>query len=125
MKTVCMFLAGCLVSVNLWAADVNGRWTAEMPSGGGNTMTVTLKLEVDEDRLTGTVTGPDGETEISDGIIDDDNITFKVIRAFEGNQITQRFEGTVNDDTIRFSVTTEGGRRGGREARQFEAHRDS
>lgn len=123
MKAIGILMAGCMVAGGVWAAEVTGSWTAEMPGRGGITAPVTLNLEADGDTLTGTITGPEGEAEISDGIIDDDTISFEVIRVFDGNQITERFEGVVNDDIIRFSVTTDGGRRGGGAARHFEAHR--
>ncbi len=123
MNALGILLLGCMLPASLWASEVSGRWTADIPGRGGITNPVMLNLEADGDTVTGTVVGPDGETEIFDGIIDDDTMSFEVVRAFEGNQITQRFEGRVNDDVIRFSVTTDGGRKGQGAARHFEAHR--
>lgn len=125
MKAVRILLAGCLVAAAMWAADVTGKWTAEMPGRGGNTMTMTMNLKADGDRLTGTVSGRNGDTDITDGKIDGDNISFKVVREFNGNQVTQLYKGTVNGDTIHFSVTREGRNTAGGEGRQFDAHRSS
>ncbi len=126
MKQIRVLLAGCMVAASVWAADVTGEWTADTQGRGGNTTHLAFNLKADGDRLTGTVTGINGETDIQDGIIDDDTISFEVVREFHGNQVTQRFMGTMNDDSIRFSVTMEGaGHKGGGETRQFEAYRTS
>jgi len=63
-----------------------------------------------------------GETEISDGKADGDNVSFSVVREFNGNQFKQNYKGKLEGDTIHFTVTTEGGNGGGRE-RTFDAHR--
>lgn len=123
MKTLRIFLIGCLAATAVWAADVTGKWTAEMPGRDGNTMTVTINLKADGDKLTGTVSGRRGDTDISNGKIDGDNLSFNVVREFNGNQMTQHYKGTVNGDTIHFSVTMEGGNMGGGSAREFDAHR--
>ena len=41
----------------VWAADVTGKWTAEVQGRGGNPMTVTMNLKADGNNLTGTVSG--------------------------------------------------------------------
>ena len=45
--------------------------------------------------MTGKVTAPDGETVISDGEIDGDEISFIVKRDIGGVQIIQRYKGKV------------------------------
>jgi len=115
-------LVGLIASVLVWAADVTGKWTAEMQGRGGNTMTVTMNLKADGNALTGTVSGRNGDTEISDGKIDGNNISFTVVREFNGNQFKQNYKGTLDGDTIHFTVTMEGGQGQGR-SRQFDAKR--
>lgn len=123
MRAVWMVVLGCLAAAAIWAADVTGKWTAEMQGRNGNTMTVTMNLKADGDKLTGTVSGRNGETDISDGKVDGDNISFNVVREFNGNQVTQHYKGTVNGDTIHFSVAMEGGNMSGGKPREFDAHR--
>lgn len=129
MKAIRMILIGCLAVAAIWAADVTGRWTADMQTRNGNTMTMTMNLKADGDRLTGTVSGRQGDIDISDGKIDGNKITFKVVREFNGNQMTQKYKGTLDGDTIHFTVTMEGGGGnwggGGGQGRQFDAHRAS
>ena len=98
MKAIRIIFAGCLAAAAIWAADVTGKWTADMQTPNGNTMTMTMNLKADGDKLTGTVSGRRGDTDISDGRIDGDNISFKVVREFNGNQMTQTYKGHVDGD---------------------------
>ena len=118
-------MMGTLAAAAIWAADATGKWTAEMQGRGGNTMTVNMNLKADGDKLTGTVSGRNGDTDITDGKVDGDNISFKVVREFNGNQITQVYKGKVNGDTIHFSMTMEGGSMSGGQPREFDAKRAS
>lgn len=103
-----LILLSCVVALAAYAADVTGKWTYEMQGRNGNSMTQTLNLKADGDKLTGTVSGRRGETEISDGKIDGDTITFNVVREFNGNSMTMKYTGTVSGDTIKFKVEREG-----------------
>ena len=122
MKAFKVLLVGCVAAAAMFAADVTGKWTAEMQGRGGNTMTVTMNLKADGNNLTGTVSGRNGDTDISDGKVDGDNVSFKVVREFNGNKVTQNYKGKLNGDTIHFAVTMEGGMGGG-QAREFDAKR--
>ena len=104
------------------AADATGKWTADMQGRNGNTITVTMNLKADGDKLTGTVSGRMGDTEISDGKIDGNNIEFNVVREFNGNKMTQHYAGTMDGDTIHFVIKVEGGMGNG-EGRKVDAHR--
>jgi hypothetical protein len=95
------------------AADVSGKWTYEQPGRGGNPgRPVTITLKQDGMKLTGSVPGmgrggdnPPPPTEITDGKVDGNNISFTVKREFNGNTMVQKFEGTVDGDTIKFKIT--------------------
>jgi len=123
VKIFRLTLVGCLFAAMLWAADVSGKWTAETPGRGGNMMTVNMNLKADGDKLTGTVSGRNGETAITDGKVEGENISFTVVREFNGNKITQHYKGKVSGDTIHFSLTMEGGPMGNAPAREFDAKR--
>jgi autotransporter translocation and assembly factor TamB len=123
MKSISrLILASSVALVALWAADATGKWTAEMQGRNGNTMTVNMNLKADGAKLTGTVSGRNGDTEISDGKIDGDNVSFTVIREFNGNQIKQNYKGKLDGDAIHFTLTMEGGMGNG-QPRTFDAHR--
>lgn len=112
----------CLLGLTAFAADVTGKWTAEMPGRGGNTMTTTITLKADGSSLTGTMSGRNGDTEITNGKVDGDTIKFDVVREFQGNSVTLHYTGTLSGDNINFKVEREGGE--GR-AREFTAKRAS
>jgi hypothetical protein len=100
-------LLSCVVSLVAYAADVTGKWTYEM-QGRNGAMTGTMNLKAEGDKVTGTVSGRGGETEISDGKISGDTVSFTVVREFNGNKFTMKYTGTVSDDGIKFKVEREG-----------------
>jgi hypothetical protein len=94
------------------AADINGKWTAEV-QGRNGTVTQTLVLNASGNNLTGTLEGArGGAVDISDGTIDGNNVSFKVVREFNGNQFTQQYKGTLSDSgELDLSVSMGGGAR--------------
>jgi hypothetical protein len=70
MKAIRLLSVGLLAAFGVWATDVSGKWISETPVRDGNTATVTMKFKTDHDKLTGTISGPSGEAEISDGEIE-------------------------------------------------------
>lgn len=111
-------LITCILAAMTWAADATGKWTAQVPGRGGNAREVTMNFKADGDKLTGTIGGPRGDTEISDGKINGDEISFSVVREFQGNAVKLNYTGHVSGDEIHFKVQREGG-----EAREFTAKR--
>jgi hypothetical protein len=79
------------------AADIDGKWTAEV-EGRRGTVTQTLVLKSSGGNLTGSFDGGRGNpVDISDGKIDGTNVSFKVIREFNGNQFAQQYKGALSD----------------------------
>lgn len=100
------------------AADVSGAWTAQVPGRGGETREATFNFKQDGATLTGTVSGRQGDTPISDGKVDGDSISFTVTRNFNGNAVKLMYKGTVSANEIKFTQQREGG-----EPREFTAKR--
>ena len=98
------------------AADVTGKWTFEQPGrGGGPGRPVTITLKQDGAKLTGQVPGmgrggdnPPPPTEITDGKVDGNNVSFTVKREFNGNSMVTKYEGTVNGDEMKLKITRDG-----------------
>jgi hypothetical protein len=87
------------------AADVTGKWIAQMQGRNGQTREVTFTFKVDGDTLTGSTSGRQGqETPIADGKISGDTISFTVTREFGGNTMKQTYTGKVSGDEIQFKV---------------------
>src|SRR5579883_1545479 len=88
-------MLACLMVTSAFAADVDGKWTASMPARQGNTMEVTFNFKADGNKLTGTMSNPRGETEIKDGKIDGDKISFTQTFERGGNSMTIVYKGKV------------------------------
>jgi hypothetical protein len=102
-----LFWAFALVAVlalTAFAADVTGKWKAEFPGRDGQTMTSTLTLKAEGETLTGTISGRMGETPISEGKISGDDISFVVVRNFQGQEMKSKYTGKVAGDEIKMSV---------------------
>ena len=97
-----------LLSVAAYAADVTGKWTAEVAGRNGQTRTQNFTFNADGAKLTGTLGGPQGDTAIADGKIDGDNISFTVTREFNGNSMKLSYTGAVSGDEIKMKQTREG-----------------
>lgn len=110
-------LVFALGSITALAADFNGKWTAEV-QGRMGTQTVTFDFHVDGSTVTGKVTTPRGESEISDGKVDGDNISFAQVVNFNGNEMKINYTGKADGDTIHFSRQV-----ADRPAMQFDAKR--
>lgn len=104
--TVCL-LAICTLSA--FAADITGKWTADVPGREGATQKNTFDLKADGAMLTGTVSTPRGETAISDGKIDGDNISFNVKMSMGGNEIKMIYAGKVEAGELKMTREREGG----------------
>lgn len=105
--TVLFFTLG---SVAAFAADFNGKWTADV-QGRNGMQTITFDFHVDGSTLTGKITTPRGDVDISNGKVDGDNISFDQVMNFNGNSFTLSYKGTAGADGINFTRTFAGGDR--------------
>ncbi len=109
--------------------DPSGTWTWTAPSrGGGGERKMTLKLKTEGDKVTGTLTSPgrDGQTrdtEIADGKLKGDEISFTVTREMGGNKTTIKYNGKVSSDSIKGK--SEFDRDGQTQSRDWEAKRET
>lgn len=97
-----------LFTVLAVAAEVSGTYTAEVPGRGGNMMTQTFHLKTEGDKLTGTVTTPRGDQEITDGKISGDDLSFVTVFKMQDREMKMTYTGKVEGDTIKFSRQREG-----------------
>jgi len=110
-----------LGSVSALAADFNGKWTGDV-QGRMGTQTLTFDFHVDGSALTGKITTPRGDVDISNGKVDGDNISFDQVLNFNGNSVTISYKGTAQaDGTIKFTRTF--GSAGDRPPQDFVAKR--
>ena len=86
-----------------WAADVTGKWVAQMPGRDGGTSETTFNLKADGTTLTGSMTTPRGEDAITEGKVNGDEISFVVVRKFGENEMKTTWKGKVAGDEITFT----------------------
>ena|ERR1051325_5453375 len=104
---VCFALG--ILAFTVLAADVTGKWTGQVPTRG-ETVAATFMFKVDGDKLTGTMTGPQGEVALEEGKVSGNQVSF----ATAGGNAKVMFQGTVEGDEIKMTRTREGG-----QAREF------
>jgi hypothetical protein len=90
-------------------------------------MTLTLKAE--GEKLTGTLTSPGRQggdpvkTEIADGKVKADEVSFSVTREFNGTKMTSKYNGKVTADAIKGKTERE--RNGETTSSDWEAKREA
>ena len=110
-----------LCALTAVAADVSGKWTAQVPGRQGGTQDMTFNFKVEGQKLTGTVTTQRGDQAISDGEVSGDAISFVTVMSFGGNEMKMLYKGTVAGNEIKFVRSMQGGQGGGRPPVEFVA----
>jgi hypothetical protein len=102
-------------------ADPSGTWTWTVSAPNGQSFESTATLKREGDKVTGTVSGRRGDTAISDGQFKDGTLTFTVLREREGRKMVSKFQGKVESDAIKGTMTMDRG--DGAQSRPWEAKR--
>lgn len=113
-------LAVLALASSTLAADISGKWTAEVPGRGGQTRTTNFDFKVEGEKLTGTMSGMQGEMAIADGSVKGDDIAFVVVVNFNGNEMKLTHKGKLTGEVIKMTRSREGAEGPGQE---FEAKR--
>jgi hypothetical protein len=125
---------GCTAGLLLFAAvaqaaDPSGTWIWSTPGrNGGPDRVTTLVLKVAGEKLTGKISVPGRdaqpvETPIASGKVDGDNISFDLVREFNGNSTTNKYSGAVTADKITGKI--ESSRDGQTQSRDWQAKRSA
>jgi opacity protein-like surface antigen len=88
------------LALTAWAADVAGQWTATFDTQIGE-QHYTYTFKVDGEKLTGTAKNDRGTTDIANGTIKGDQISFDETLDFNGQTILIKYTGTVSSDSIK------------------------
>lgn len=113
-----LLVAFTLLATSLVAANVSGKWSAQVPGRNGETREQIFTLKADGEKLTGSIAGGQGDTPIADGKVAGDTVSFTMSREMNGNTIKWTYTGTVSGDEMKMK------RAGGQgEPREFVAKR--
>ena len=102
MKRLLLLIVAC--AMGAFAADVAGTWkaTAEGPNGS---MERTFVFKVAGDKLTGETTSQMlGKSEIADGKVEGDSVSFTITAKFGDNEMKLNYKGKVTGDTMKLGV---------------------
>jgi hypothetical protein len=110
LSVTTILLVGALAA---FAADATGKWTYEQAGrGGGAPTSRTITLKADGAKLTGSVPGfgrgggdPPPPTEISNGKVDGDKISFQTKMTFGDNEFVIKYEGVISGDEMKLTIT--------------------
>ena len=110
MKTSLRLAAlASLFALLLAAGDVAGTWKGSFDFNG-QSVPLTFNLKSDGGGLTGTIEGlPTTPSDIHDGKVDGDSITFWVNTDYQGETYKIVYKGKVSGDQIHFTFGTEDG----------------
>ena len=116
MKTKYLAMTVVILSAMLataWGADITGKWEGEMDMMG-QSMTLGFIFKAAGSELTGTSIGPQGgETPISEGKIDGDDISF-VVKVTGQMEMTINYKGKISGEEIKLTMQMDmGGGPGG------------
>ncbi len=105
------------------ADDPSGTWKFDMTRGNNQKATVTLKLKLEGDKLTGAIVGRNNmETAVSDATYKDGDIAFSVVRERNGMKMTTKYTGKLSGDGIKGKIETD--RNGQTNTQDWDAKRD-
>ena len=114
-KTLTRIAACFIVALGLAAhaddkkVDATGTWKWSFTGNNGQSRSTTLTLKMDGDKLSGSISGRNGDTPISDATLKGDQISFQITREFNGNKMTQKYSGAISGDTITGKVESKRG----------------
>ena len=95
-----------LLSPLLGAAEITGPWHAEF-EGPRGPQKIQFEFKTEGDKLTGKTISRFGEntreTEIQEGKVEGDSLSFVQVMNFQGNEIRINYTGKVSDDGIAFT----------------------
>ena len=96
-------IAALLLFSSARAADVSGTWTAEFDTQVGK-QNYTYVLKVSGSQLTGKAKSANGETELKDGKVEGDAVTFVEMLNFQDMELKVTYRGkVVSADEIKFT----------------------
>jgi len=93
------------LALSLSAADVGGKWVGDVNTPDGQSISLTFNFKLDGDKVTGTVTGPTGDIDISEGKMDGETLQFGLSVDAGGQQLVFKCTGKLaGDDQLKIMM---------------------
>ncbi len=90
------------LALSAFASDVTGKWKAKFDTQIGE-QNYTYEFKADGEKLTGKAISGSGSSDIQDGKIQGDEISFVEIFTYDGNPIRIEYKGKISGDEIKFT----------------------
>jgi hypothetical protein len=84
------------------AADISGQWTATFNTQVGE-QHYTYTFKVDGEKLTGTAKSDNGTTDIQNGTVKGDDVSFVENLDYQGQKLAITYTGKISGDEIKFT----------------------
>jgi hypothetical protein len=99
-----ILMSGLILAVSavVLAADISGTWTAAIDTQVG-VQNYTYTFKVAGEKLTGKTKSQFGESDITEGVIKGDDITFVENLNYEGMPLRIVYKGKITGDEIKFT----------------------
>ncbi len=88
--------------VSVLAADITGKWKAKFDTQIGE-QNYTYEFKADGEKLTGKAISGSGTSDIQDGKIQGDEVSFVETFIYDGNPVRIEYKGKIAGDEIRFT----------------------
>jgi hypothetical protein len=95
-------LLAVVVCIAAIAADFNGTWTAAIDTQVG-VQNYTYTFKVEGEKLTGKTKSQFGESDITEGVVKGDDISFVENLNYEGMPLRITYKGKISGDEIKFT----------------------
>lgn len=102
--------------------DPTGAWKWSMTRSNGEKMEATMKLKLESGKLTGSIASGDFSTEIDNGRINGDEITFQTTVDRDGQKFVAKSKGKITASKIKGTVEFETD--GEKRVREWEAQKE-
>ncbi len=90
------------LALSAWAADIAGQWTATFNTQVGE-QHYTYTFKVDGEKLTGTAKSDNGTTDIQNGTVQGDDVSFVENLDYQGQKLAITYTGKISGDEIKFT----------------------
>ncbi len=90
------------LALSALAADISGQWTATFDTQVGQ-QHYTYTFKVDGEKLTGTAKSDNGTTEIQNGTVKGDDVSFVENLDYQGQKLAITYTGKISGDEIKFT----------------------
>jgi len=90
------------LALSALAADISGQWTATFNTQVGEQHYV-YTFKVDGEKLTGTAKSDNGTSDIQNGVVKGDDVSFVENLDYQGQKLVITYTGKISGDEIKFT----------------------